>query len=390
MTQPWRQKTIALPFRLGELQLFSVKFLALVKMDNLQVSKAGSPVPLNRLHTSIKAIVTGSDPVESSLPRVTMLKQAIRYVPRQYRRFYIDLAGSFADYQKHFSRKRRGNLRREARVFARTSGGQLHWRTFRKPDEIAEFHRHASEISRQTYQHRLWEKGIPQSKEFASHLNQSASRDEARGYLLYFQNQPQAYAYFEAQQNVLQFHYTGYNPDLRQYSPGSVLLYAIVEQLFAQNEFALLDFTEGEAWYKQSFATNHVRCADIYYFRKNWFGATTVAAHCAVASLSRSTARVAEKLRLYLGEVPDIQKISRSNLSTKKRLTFNIHRHLPNALFPALSFLTRRPIDRMLLYSQPRIAKILNCPINSISTYSGPKLLLNPLDRSHFVIQKPR
>lgn len=94
--------------------------------------------------------------------------------------------------------------------------------------------------------------------------------------------------------------------------------------------------------------------------------------------------------RLYLGEVPDIQKISRSNLTTKKRLTFTIHRHLPNALFPMLSLVTRRPLDRILLYSQSRIAKILNCPINSIAMHSDPKLLLNPLDRSHFIVQKPQ
>jgi SAM-dependent methyltransferase len=94
--------------------------------------------------------------------------------------------------------------------------------------------------------------------------------------------------------------------------------------------------------------------------------------------------------RLYLGEVPDIQKISRSNLSTKKRLTFNIHRHLPSALFPLLGRITRRPLDRMLLYSQPRLARILDCPINSIATHSDSKLLLNPIDRSHFVIQKSR
>lgn len=299
MTQPWQQKTIALPFRLGELQLFSVKLPALVKTAGLEISQShATRIPLNRLHTSIKAIVTGSDPVEFSLPKVTILKQAIRYVPRQYRRFYIDLAGSFVDYQKHFTRKRRGNLRREAKLFAQGSGGHLHWRCFRHPDEMTEFHHHASAISRQTYQHRLWEKGIPQSQAFASHLKQAANQNRARGYLLYFQNQPQAYAYFEAQDDSLQFHYTGYNPDLRQYSPGSVLLYAIIEQLFAEKEFKFLDFTEGEAWYKQSFATGHIRCADVYYFRKNWFGATTVAAHCAVASLSRSTALLAEKLHL--------------------------------------------------------------------------------------------
>jgi CelD/BcsL family acetyltransferase involved in cellulose biosynthesis len=298
MSQAWQQKTIALPFRFGELQLFTVKFPALVKSGALEIAASSSPLPLNRLRTSVKAIVTGSDPIERALPKVTMLKEAIRYVPRQYRRFYIDLTGTFADYEKHFSRKRRGNLRREARVFAKASGGDLHWRTFQHSGEIAEFHHHACEISQRTYQHRLWEKGIPQSKEFVAHLKDSAARGQSRGYLLYFQGQPQAYAYFEAQGPILEYHYTGYNPDLRQYSPGSVLLYLIVEQLFAHREFQALDFTEGEAWYKESFATGHVRCADIYYFRKNWFGATTVAAHCAVASLSRSGALLADKCRL--------------------------------------------------------------------------------------------
>lgn len=93
--------------------------------------------------------------------------------------------------------------------------------------------------------------------------------------------------------------------------------------------------------------------------------------------------------RLYLGEVPDITRISHSPLTLRKKITFNVHRFLPGPFFPLLSVITRRPLDRMLLFSRSRIARILNCPAQSISVFDDPALLLNPLDRVHFVVEKP-
>jgi SAM-dependent methyltransferase len=94
--------------------------------------------------------------------------------------------------------------------------------------------------------------------------------------------------------------------------------------------------------------------------------------------------------RLYLGEVPDIARISRSPLTLRNKIAFNIHRFLPGPFFPLLSFITRRPLDRMLLYSRQRIARILNCPLASIAAFDEPALLLNPIDRIHYVVEKPR
>jgi hypothetical protein len=294
-----RQKTISLPFRLGELQLFAVKFPAWVTSAPLDPSRPQTAdVPLDQLNPSIKAVLKGSDRADVPLPRVTVFKQAIRYVPAQYRRYYIDLTGTFADYQKRFSAKRRYNLAREARLLAQASGGEILWRTFRQPGEMEDFHQQACAVSKTTYQELLWEKGIPQSPAFAQHLKQSAAENRARGYILYFDNKPQAYAYCQSQGPVLQFEYTGYDPQLRRFSPGSVLLYKIIEQLFEERQFQLLDFTQGEAWYKKSFATGHVRCADVYYFRRSWFGALTVTGHVAAASLSRAASLTADKLHL--------------------------------------------------------------------------------------------
>lgn len=300
-TDPWLMKTQGLRFAVASVTFFTLTFRAWVRnADFLAASPdlADCPPPLHRMNSQTRWAIARSQPVQAPLPRIALLPQVVRYVPRQYRRYVIDLQGSFADYLKKFSSKSRSTLTRKVRKFAELSGGRLHWQEFHTPEQMPDFHRLARELSRKTYQEKLLDEGLPQSEEFLRGMTELAARDCARAYLLFFQGRPVAYLYCPIEMGVLRYAYQGFDPELWKSSPGTVLQYLALESIFAEQKFRFFDFTEGEGPTKQFFATGCVHCADVYYLRRNLRNLLIVLAHAATEAASAFAGKLADKLRV--------------------------------------------------------------------------------------------
>ncbi len=107
----------------------------------------GAEPDMGELAPGEEGFLFRSQPVASALPRYTLSRNAVRYVPQQYHRRHIDLTMSYAEYLAHFSSKTRSTLQRKQRKFAELPGG-MEFRTYRRPDEMTEFHKAARKISR--------------------------------------------------------------------------------------------------------------------------------------------------------------------------------------------------------------------------------------------------
>jgi SAM-dependent methyltransferase len=92
--------------------------------------------------------------------------------------------------------------------------------------------------------------------------------------------------------------------------------------------------------------------------------------------------------RLYLGEVPDTRKMWRFATAGKAGLRCYAHELLPGWSFPAVSRALGRPVAKVLWYNPRRLARILGCPPGRVTTHDRPGDLLNPIERSHFVVEK--
>jgi hypothetical protein len=149
------------------------------------------------------------------------------------------------------------------------SGSQPAWRVFRTPDEIDEFYRDARAVSAKTYQERLMDAGLPDSPEFRSKLRDDAGGGRVRGYLLYAEGRPIAYLYAPMYQDtgILLYSHLGYDPDHERLSPGTVLQYLAIEDMFREGNLKVFDFLEGETQQKQLFGRQHALCADVYTLR---------------------------------------------------------------------------------------------------------------------------
>jgi hypothetical protein len=294
----WLTRPRRLKFQLGEVSIGSVSLPSLTLGTHFMRLVGGPPepaLPFERFPEGTEVVIAGSYPVPKRLPRLSILARAIRYVPAQYSRQYVDLTGSFESYLGEFSSKSRSTLRKKVRKFGEFSGGEIAWRVFHA-GTMEDFHRLAFEVSNKTYQARLHlNAALPEVGRFRQELAQYA---DARGYLLSHGDKPIAYIFCPARDGNLLYQFVGYDPDYEQWSPGTVLQFLVLESLFAEGRFQTFDFTEGEGAHKEFFANRSVLCADIFYFRKALRNFLIVSLHAGLNAAAHGSARLLDRLGL--------------------------------------------------------------------------------------------
>ncbi len=294
MTGEWIQKPQFLDFRLGPLKLgraalqasvLNTPFIELPKeVEQTLVSRA-------ELHGCEAAVIPGH-PDTATAPTLAYRNDLIRYVSFREVRFLVDLRGNFADYLSKFSAKRRGNLLRTVKKFTELSGGELDCREFHDAEEMLEFQRIAVEISSKTYKQRIgW--AFQSSAEFSRELVEDSEKKAVRGYVLFCNGTPAAYAFCRVQESIVYYTHIGYDPQFSEHSPGTVLLYLLIERLFAEGSFTYLDFLGGAYWqYKQVFSTVQMPSATLFYFLPTLRNRSLIRCHLLVRELEAFGVRV--------------------------------------------------------------------------------------------------
>lgn len=220
----------------------------------------------------------------------------LSYVRQKDVLYLVNAAVPWETYLKTFSTKARQNIQRAVRKYDAKQDEAVCFQTCQSPEDIAWFHREAVRISRQTYQSRLLKAGLPDSPEFAAHLQGLAREGRARGYLLKDAGQPVAFAWCSLQGERLAYEVVGYLPALASWSPGTVLLYKILEHGFAVQDFKLVDFGPGEAQYKSVFGTDKLSYVDVYLFRATRKHRLLIGLHRRLGSASDALVHLLQRL----------------------------------------------------------------------------------------------
>ena len=296
----WEVRNEVMLFRLGEISVGHRRLLLRVWTGHFtELPRGDESFALGALaDRQVAGVLVRSQPIHAPLPRLRVRGGRIIYIPRQYRRYFVDLTGTYEQYLGRFSSKTRSTLRRKVRRFEKLSSGAIDWREYRTPDDVATFYEHARELSLRTYQERLLDAGLPASPEFRQQMHELAESQSLRSYLLFLEGSPIAYLYCPAADGVLDYAYLGYDPAFAKLSPGTVLQWLVLERLFSQADFKMFDFSEGEGAHKRLFATGHQLCADIYVLHATPSNLTKVAAHAGLAEASGGIVRGLERFGL--------------------------------------------------------------------------------------------
>lgn len=291
MVHTWQIENMLLRLRVPGLSWVAVKYNAAVFKSHFLVLGTDpdqTKIPFDAMRDKVELFVIRSHPVGAPPPKLAQhSREWLRYAPTYYRHHFIELKGSFDEYLAKFSSKTRGNLKKKVKRFAELSGGQLDFTEYKRPEQIETFYREACAISALTFQQRLLACGIPQGDAFLARLKAWAAEDRLRAYVLRTGGAPVAYLCCPIEDGVVLYEWCGYDPAFRNYSPGTVLFYKMLERLFAERRFSLFDFTEGDGAHKELFATGNTMCSDLWYFRRTPRNAAVVTGFAAAHEATR-------------------------------------------------------------------------------------------------------
>jgi CelD/BcsL family acetyltransferase involved in cellulose biosynthesis len=228
---------------------------------------------------------------------ISQAGQWLCYAPRSEKLHYVDLAGDFEAYLGRWSSKSRYNLKRSVRaLLERNPQGVLDIAS--TPDAMEGFLREAAAISETTYQSRLLQSGLKYEENFLKRMREQAAAGNARGYLLRDQGRAIAFAWCSGGGARLTYDVIGYCEDAAAASPGSVLLYLIIEDLFRLGRFQVFDFGVGDAPYKHMFATHVDEFLDAYLFPPTFRNRILVHSHWRLDRASSAVGAFLERIGL--------------------------------------------------------------------------------------------
>ena len=210
------------------------------------------------------------------------------YLPEGVRPWHwLELANDFDAYMAGMSGKARQTLRRKVKAFTKQSGGTLDFRRIESEDEVGEFLKAAAAAGEGSWQHRLLGPRVRHTPEEEEKLKDLARRKILRAYLLTCGGVPCAFLIGHQFRGVFQYDETAFDESFTRLSPGTVLLYLVIEDLHRHNRPAVLNFGAGDGVHKRRFANRSAEDATVVLLRKTLVNRLRVASHLSLRSAVR-------------------------------------------------------------------------------------------------------
>ena len=297
----WVRRNEPFTLRFGRYSLKTIQVPSLslqTHCTNLPHDLAATLSHLPPMPPGCEAVVLPAHPVEGRLTRLKgFFGPLITYIGKAEPRYLIHLRGTFQDYTSGFSGRRRNVLTRAVRKFAEFSGGSLDFRVLTRPDEMPEFFRIAAALSGESYKRQLGatfeDLGVTPEE-----LADTARRDGIRGYVLYCGGEAAAYYFCRELGGNLLYVHSAYDPRCAKLSPGTVLLWLILQSLYVEQRFEYFDFLWGFYPYKLAFARTSMRVACVYCFRGTLRNRALVLTHLTLLTLTKWMRAVTPRLRV--------------------------------------------------------------------------------------------
>jgi hypothetical protein len=165
-----------------------------------------------------------------------------------------------------FSSKQRNTLSRRVKKIREGLLGEMRFEQFSKPEDVDYFLERAVEVSKKTYQWKLYQRGLRATDLLRPRLRFAAANGWMRCYLLVCGGIPCAFLVGYQCGGRFVLDEIGFDPALSKHSVGTALHLMVIEDLFASNRPDIYDLGSG-APYKELFSTESYLEATVLLFR---------------------------------------------------------------------------------------------------------------------------
>ena len=162
------------------------------------------------------------------------------------RTYMLVMPESFERYLSSLRPKSRGNLRRQVSKLEAAAGNALALRRYSQPEAMDELIAHVAVIWNKSWHSKFG--GAPPAAAFLKGL---ARAGWVRSYVLFARQEPVAFVVGYQYKGRYYYESTAYDPGWQQYSPGAVLTWLMLEDLFSRDRPSVVDFGFGYNQYKE-------------------------------------------------------------------------------------------------------------------------------------------
>jgi hypothetical protein len=249
----------------------------------------------------------GSPIYESAIKMASSLSRD--YLARPSLHHFMRLSGTFNEVSRRLSSSLRKELRRKKEKMIEDFGGRFLIRRFSEPADLDEALPLLEEIAKKTYQRGL-HVGFEDTPETRRRLTFFAQSGWLRIHVLLLADKPCAFSIGTLYRGSFSSDEVGFDPQFSFYSPGKVLLFAMVEE-FSDSGVEEIDFGSGEAEYKARFGNFSSEEASVYVFAPHARGLVLNGLRTAAGLLDLSAKKLLGRSNL----LPKIKKIWRGTVS---------------------------------------------------------------------------
>ena len=206
-------------------------------------------------------------PIENEIYKVARSRPGLlrrNLAPEVAAHRVIELPSSLEEILKRFSSKRRNKFGRKERLFQRSFPGQISFRFFEQPEEVAQLCEDLDAVARLTYQRGLGA-GFVNDEEHRQRLALAASRGALCAFVIYLNGRPCAFGLGTVLRGVFYWEFTGFDPALRRYEVGTLVLTRMLDHL-CRKGVRWFDFGLGDADYKRELSTTGWQEATVHLF----------------------------------------------------------------------------------------------------------------------------
>lgn len=168
--------------------------------------------------------------------------------------FYLEPGGSMDAFLKEKQKRTRNTLKRRVRKLAEHGQGRLECARIETPEQVEAFYQAASEVAERSWQERSLGSPIEDTARYHESLALAARLGCLRAYLLKCNGAPCAFVIGYQEGDVFHLEQTAYAEEWQAFSPGTVLYFMMMEDLYAYRPPKLLNFGTGINPHKRLFS----------------------------------------------------------------------------------------------------------------------------------------
>jgi CelD/BcsL family acetyltransferase involved in cellulose biosynthesis len=201
----------------------------------------------------------------TSSKRLPFLVYPPRPEPREW--IYLEMDDSLDKFLATKQKRTRNTLKRRLKKLTEKGGGSLECTLVEHEDQVDDFYRAAALIAEKSWQFHSFARPEEETALSYASLQQFARIGCLRAYLLSCGGRPCAFVIGYQYEDVLQLEQTAYLPEFALYSPGTVLYYLVMQDLYRHRRPRFVNHGTGVTPHKVLFSNRTSPDACLYLFR---------------------------------------------------------------------------------------------------------------------------